>query len=264
MKSFMSIEIVDARHFAGAVADEVVAILNEAIAERGSASLALAGGSTPAGVYRALSKPPRTEALDWGKIRIYLGDERWVPASDDQSNGRMARETLLEGLGAKKPQYFPVDTSLSSVEEGAKSYSSLLRAQELPASEKATGIPALDLILLGMGEDGHTASLFPHSLLLKENAADGAPSAALCAVAQHPTETGKPGGVRITMLPKLILNARRILVLVSGENKASMTQRVLEGSEDASVLPVRILKDAAAKATWFLDSGAAKLLAPQR
>jgi 6-phosphogluconolactonase len=256
----MSIEIVDAKHFAGGVADEIVAILNEAIAERGSASLVLAGGSTPAGVYRALSKPPRTEALDWSKVRLYLGDERWVPASDDLSNGRMVRETLLEGLGAQKPKFFPVDTSLSSVEEGAKNYAKLLLTQECQGSEASSRTPAFDLILLGMGEDGHTASLFPHSALLDENAS----KEALCAVAQHPTEKGKPGGVRITMTPKVILNAQRILVIVSGENKASMAQRALEGKEEVAVLPVRMLARVSEKVTWFLDSGAAKLLSAQR
>jgi len=251
----MKTEIIDAKHFAGAVADEVVAVLNEAVAERGSATLVLAGGSTPGTVYRALSRPPRTEALAWSKVRLYLGDERWVSAEDDLSNSRMVRETLLDGLTSEKPTFSPLNTSLGSVEEGAKAYEQLLMK-----NEGKGGVPAFDLLLLGMGEDGHTASLFPASPLLKA----GSNTDALCSVATHPADGGKPGGTRVTMMPKLLLNARRTIVIVSGESKASMVQRALEGLEDVNVLPVRLLKDSKGEVTWFLDSGAAKLLTVSR
>ncbi len=249
----MTIEVIESKLFAGAVADEIVQILSEAIEERGSASLVLAGGSTPAAVYRSLGLPPRVEQIQWGALRVYLGDERWVPHSDAMSNYRMANETLFQKIAVQSgattaPQLFPVDTSASTPAKGALAYEQLIRTQE---KLKQNELPEFDLVLLGMGDDGHTASLFPHCSLSEGD---------IVGVATHPQEGEKPGGVRVSLTAKTLKNARRLMFIVNGDAKASMLKRVLEGQESEVELPARLFVEAKGSVSWFLDTGAAAQL----
>ena len=249
----MNIEVVESKLFAGAVADEIVAILTEAVAERGSASVALAGGSTPAAVYRALAIPPRVDSVPWASLRIYFGDERWVGHDDPLSNYRMASETLfskLEHHSAFKAerQLFPVNTAAKSPELAAQSYESLIRKNE---RVEGGSLPEFDLVLLGMGEDGHTASLFPGC---------SPRGGAIAAVADHPLEPGKPGSTRVTLTAECLKNARRLLFMVTGPNKAEMLQRVLEGVSSEAELPARLWSSARGQVSWFVDSAAARNL----
>ena len=241
------IEIIEPRLFAGSVADEIIASINEAVSERGSCSLVLSGGSTPAAVYRAMACPPRVEEADWGKLKVFWGDERWVPHSDNQSNFKMAQETLLSQLNEAKPQVFAVDTSLASAEKGAAAYSDTIKKAGLTQS---AGYPVFDLVLLGMGEDGHTASIFPHSSVLSK-------PGQICAAVTHPSD----GSVRITLTPDALFAARKILFIVSGNSKAETLRRVLNAQGDLETLPARLYERVADKVTWFLDSAAAKELA---
>lgn len=256
----MNLEIVEAKLFAGVVADEIAQALGEAIEERGSASLVLAGGSTPASVYRALAVPPRIEAVPWSKVRVYLGDERWVPPNDALSNYRMAAETLLNNIQARGESargfsVFPVDTehagtAVGSPEMSARRYEEIIRANE--RSPAPGSIPEFDLVLLGMGDDGHTASLFPGAHV---------EAGRLVAVVAHPLDGAqKPGGTRITMTSDLLTHARRIFFLVTGEGKASMLKQVLEDDGPEAQYPARLFKRARGAVTFFVDTGAARLL----
>ncbi|MBX7145019.1 MAG: 6-phosphogluconolactonase [Oligoflexia bacterium] len=233
------IEIIESKLYAGAVADEIVACIGEAIEERGQCSIALAGGSTPSAIYRALTKPPRVESVAWGKVMLFWGDERWVPRDDNQSNYRMVQETLLSQLGTNAPKVFPVDTNLKTPQLAARAYHDLL-IKELGQN------PSFDLVLLGIGEDGHTASIFPGSTVLSS------PNSELCSAVTHPEEN-KP---RITLTPAALLSAKRMLFLAKGESKASIVQRVLEGNEDTSLIPARIFLQRQERVDFFLDSEA--------
>lgn len=244
-----SIEVVDSKLYAGVVADEIIASLNDAISERGSCSLVLAGGGTPASIYRALSKPPRASYVDWSKVRLYLGDERWVSRADNQSNAKMVQETLVAQIPQPGPAFFVVDTDLASAEQGAQAYAALIAEQEKLAAGRNV---EFDLVLLGCGEDGHTASLFPNSPLVT-----AVPPAALklCASVVHPK-----GGDRISLTPQALFSARKIIFMVTGANKASIVQRVIEGQEPPALLPARLFTSAAGTVVWFLDSEAAQQL----
>jgi 6-phosphogluconolactonase len=187
-----------------------------------------------------LAKPPRVENVDWGKVKLFWGDERWVSQDDVQSNFKMVHETLLSQLGTSQPQVFAVDTSLETPMQAAKHYAEVIQ-KELPND------PRFDLMLLGIGEDGHTASLFPGAQVLRDK------NPALCVATEQPEEK-KP---RISLSPRAILSSRRILFLVKGEAKADMVQRIIEGNESVETLPACLYRDAQDHVYFFLDSAAA-------
>ena len=246
MSEAANIEVVEAKLLAGVVADEIIASIQEAIGERGSCSLVLAGGRTPGSIYRLLSRPPRVNQIEWDKVTVFWGDERWVPPDDTQSNFKLASETLLSHIPDPGPEVFPVDTSVGSAKQGAKKYEEAIRgALKLSSGE----IPKFDLVLLGVGEDGHTASIFPGSELLK-----GGDS--ICYAVKHPNG----GADRVTFSPKVLSNARRILFIARGESKAEIVHRVLEGDEKAEALPARLFDQVRDVVTWFVDSEAATKL----
>jgi 6-phosphogluconolactonase len=233
------IEVIEPMLFAGVVADEIVSSIQEAIDERGVCNISLAGGSTPSTIYRLLAKPPRVENIDWKNVKLFWGDERWVPQADTQSNFNMVQETLLSQLPADAPQVFPVDTSQETPAMTAEKYSQLLTTE--------LGKDGLfDLMLLGVGEDGHTASLFPGS----PHPVDS--QGPWCVATLQPEEQ-KP---RISLSPRAILAARRILFLVKGESKAEIVARVIEGTESTAVLPACLFREAQDQVYFFLDSAA--------
>ena len=245
-----SVEKIEHALYNGAVADEIIASLNDAISDRGRATLVLAGGSTPSAVYRLLSIPPRLQELNWSKVTVYWGDERFVPHTDDKSNFKMVNETLLMQLGRRAPKFFAVDTSLNDAASAARAYEETIMREEKVA---AGSVPSFDLVLLGIGEDGHTASLFPGSALVSKT--DG-----ICFSDAHPSD----GSMRVTISPAVIMAAQRVAFLVKGESKADIVHSVLEGSGEVSQFPANIYRQATGQVTWFIDSGAALKLAPGR
>ena len=216
-------------------ADWIVRVLADTIAARGHATLALAGGRTPEPVYRALAAPPVRERVEWPRVEFYFGDERAVPPDDPASNYRLAYRTLFEHLPADPARIHRMPAELRDLEAAAEAYARLLP-------------PQLDLLLLGMGADGHTASLFPRSPVLAERR--------LVAVAQAPY----PPPVRLTITPPVIRAAERIAVLVTGSDKAAMVTRALTGPPAPEEVPVQLARHG----TWFLDRAAAALLPPGR
>jgi 6-phosphogluconolactonase len=242
-----SIEVIEPKLFAGAVADEIVASAHDCISERGRCSIVLAGGSTPGSIYRTLAKPPRVEDIDWPAVVFYWGDERWVPHSDNMSNYKMTQETLLSQIPNPKPVNIPVDTSLKSPADGARAYGERIQKTEKVGAGE---IPVFDIVLLGIGEDGHTASLFPKANLITQK------TGSLCEAVQHPED----GKWRITLTPEALFKARHIFFIVKGEAKADVVKRVIEGSESVSDVPAKLYEGAADRVTFFLDSGAAQKL----
>lgn len=242
-------EVIEPKLFAGAAADEIAASVLDVLSEQPRCSIALAGGSTPVAVYRALAVPPRVESIAWEKIDLFLGDERWVPATDTQSNFRMVNENLVSRLHDASASIFAVKTELSSAEQGAVDYEAQIK-KHVPAG--SDGTPRIDIVLLGMGDDGHTASIFPGSELLKANMS----SQPLVAVQPWPNQAD---GYRLTMTPKLLTAARKIIFLVQGAGKAEMLARALD-EKDPGTLPVHLFRKVQDKVSWMVDSEAARLL----
>ena len=222
------------------LADAFVECAHEAVNRRGRFDVLLSGGSTPAEVYRALARaqPP----LPWDHIHLWFGDERWVPPTHPDSNYRMAHETLLGPLGLTGDRVHRVETELDP-DAAALRYEDEMRAA-FPAA-----VPRFDLVLLGVGEDGHTASLFPDTAALDERTrlvvANWVPK-----LAAH----------RITITYPVLEAARAVWVLAVGERKAAIVREVLEGPFDPRRLPVQAARPAHGDVVWWLDAGAASAL----
>jgi 6-phosphogluconolactonase len=194
----------DASALALAAARRFVAIADEAVARKGRFSAALAGGSTPAALYRLLASRPFGEQVSWPDALLYLGDERCVPPDDPRSNTRMIRETLLEGIAAAQATFRVPPVQLPP-SEAAAAYASQLRRDFLL---RGSARPRFDLILLGVGDDGHTASLFPGMPALEEGRR--------LVVATDVPDYVRPAVTRITLTLPVLNAADHVMFLVSG------------------------------------------------
>lgn len=214
----------DAAAAAGLAARRMASALAEAIEARGAAHLALAGGNTPRAAYEALA----ALVEDWGGVHLWFGDERCVEPDDPASNYRMVRESLLSHIPIPEAQVHRIAGELGA-ESAAERYEGELRATIGPAAPDA-GIPELDLALQGLGEDGHTASLFPGSDPLDARGA-------LCLPVHG---SPKPPPDRVTMSLELLGAARAVVVLASGAGKAGAVRGIQAGPSravPASLLP---------------------------
>jgi 6-phosphogluconolactonase len=239
----ISIEVVQPGLYPGAVADEIIECAQDAIDTRGEFAVALSGGRTPGAVYRALTNSSRSGLIEWSKVKLFIGDERWVPTDDPASNANMVRETLLDDVKADIQNFHFVDTSLGTIEEAVKKYAETLQ-RELPIED---GVPVLDLALLGLGTDGHIASLFPGS-------AEVADRESLVVGTINPADNGR----RVSLAPRVLLAAKKVLFIVRGESKRKILKRVFENVGDAMEIPaLMIQREAGDKVTWYLDSAAA-------
>lgn len=222
-----------------AAADLFTILAVKSIKERGSFAAALSGGSTPKPMYKALTSLERQEKLDWKKIYLFWGDERSVAPEHPDSNYRMVRDNLLEHISIPEENIHRVPAELDP-RMAAFSYEETLRGFFQGAW------PQFDLVLLGMGDDGHTASLFPYSAGLNEEdrwfIANYAPK----------RETW-----RLTLTKNAINAARNIVVLVAGGSKASMLSDVLEGKYEPDKKPIQLIMPVDGKMIWLVDQSAA-------
>ncbi len=238
-----NIEVIEPKLFTGAVADEIVASIRDVLSDKDSCSLVLSGGSTPGAIYRQLSMPPRIDDIEWQKMDIYWGDERYVPHDHSNSNFRMTNETLLANLKTNKPRVYGVPTDLDSAENAAKKYQEeIIKSQNIKNGE----LPVFDIVLLGIGEDGHTASLFPASKALNS------PNDQICIKAEHPD-----GSVRISLTQHALFNARKIFFIIKGKSKAEIVRQVIKGNDSTTDIPARFYLTTRERVTFFLDSEAA-------
>jgi 6-phosphogluconolactonase len=200
-------------------AEQVASAIDLALAERDRAQIALAGGETPKATYRRLGQ----EHLPWERVDVLLGDERWVPADDPASNARMIGETLLAQLPARQARFHPVPTDRPSPEASAEAYAELL------ARLCAGDPPRFDVVLLGLGDDGHTASLFPGT--------------AATTVLDRAVALGEGKGLpRITLTAPVLSAARKVIFLVSGEGKRQALQRLMDPDEPVARTPARLVQ----------------------
>lgn len=214
----------------------------EAIEEKGSFYVALTGGTSPLKLYRLLGTPEYREKIPWEKVHVFWGDERWVNLEDERSNAKMAFESFLNLLPIPKDQIFPMWEKGANPEDFAHHYEQIL--------QHSLGIMGIfDLILLGMGEDGHTASLFPHSPVLHEQAkwVDA-------------FYLKNQGIYRITLTFPTINRAKQLLVIVQGENKAEVLYEVLEGKRNPDKYPAQLIQPVKGEVLWLLDQEASSKL----
>lgn len=228
-----------------ALADEgaqrFVALAGEAISARGRFSVALAGGNTPRALYERLARPPLRDAIDWARVHVFWSDERFVPLNDSESNFRMARETLLAHVTIPAEQIYPAPTLIETPEAAAQAYSETITAVFSGAP------PRFDLILLGMGADGHTASLFPgHPEVV-------APSELLVAAVYH---APKPPTTRLTFTYRTINAAAHVIFLVAGADKQATLRQVLNGPLDVARLPAQGVRPEQGKLVWLAEAAA--------
>ena len=225
-----------------AAADEIVLEANDAVNARGRFTIALSGGSTPKSLYNLLATNART-SLPWDRSYFFWGDERHVPPTDSESNYHMADEAMLSKVPVPTANVFRVPAENPDAEAAAAAYEQTLRKFfDVPAD----GVPHFDLILLGMGPDGHTASLFPGTAGLKEKSH---------LVIANWVEKLKTHRLSFTL--PVINGAHTVAFLVSGTDKAPVLKEVLEGNAPGDQYPSKLVKPKDGKLIWFLDRAAA-------
>ena len=235
---------------AARAADLIVEIAREAIRQRGRFTWVLAGGSTPGSSYLLLAHPERAAAIAWEDVFVFLGDERMVPPDDPRSNFGMARQTLLDRVPIPAAHLFPILTEAATAPAAAAEYEARLKrffATDESAS-LAGGWPQFDLILLGLGEDGHTASLFPGAAALEVE---------YRWVTSSPPGSLPPPFDRVTLTFPVLNHARHVVFLVSGKRKAAVLREVLAGNTSRADWPAAGVRPIAGELTWLVDRAAA-------
>jgi 6-phosphogluconolactonase len=240
----MMIRVFDnTSQLSAAAADLFVQTARTAVEEQGRFTVALTGGSSPEQLYRLLAQPPYRDQMPWPQTYIFWGDERWVPLSDDRSNAKMAFELLINHVPVPVNQIYPM-WGTESPETFAQQYEDHLR-QHFGEAE-----PRFDLIFLGMGDDGHTASLFPGTEVLQEK------TQWVKAYFLEPQEM-----YRITLTAPFINQAKKIIFLTFGEKKASALYEILKGEPNPDKYPSQLIKPQTGEVIWLIDQAANRLLA---
>lgn len=223
--------------------DQFVEIANDCLFDHGYFAVALSGGSTPKAIYTALASSENRQKLDWSKVLLFWSDERSVPPNNPESNYHMAMEAGFSSLPIKPENIFRMKAE-EHIEENAKLYEQDIK-NNIP-------LGLFDAVLLGMGEDGHTASLFPmtHALKAKNR---------LVIENYIPQKNTW----RMTLTYDCINTAKYILIYVLGKNKDVMLKRVLTGPYEPDTLPIQAVGTQSHRATWIVDSAAAQNIMDQ-
>jgi len=241
----MHIAIYDDKHtLSQHAAEYIMRIANESIALYGHFTIALTGGTTPGEVYSLIGSEPFRSQIDWQLVHIFWGDERCVPHNSPESNFYLAQEALLQKISIPESQIHPMPADQLNRDAASQAYT-----VEMQNTFGTDGIPSFDLIHLGMGPEGHTASLFPHQTSLHE---------------KHrlvmPVSVPKPPPDRLTCTPPLLNAAINVLFLVTGSKKADALHAVLEGEYQPDEYPAQIVRPTNGEVVWMLDKDAAKNL----
>jgi len=225
------------------LANYIVTLAEQAIANEGKFSIALSGGSSPKKLYELLASPAFNKKVDWENVYFFFGDERNVPQDDKDSNYLMVKTALFDPLSIDDSNIFAVDTSLSP-EEAAAEYT---KAISLFFDDEPM---AFDLVLLGLGDNSHTASLFPNTSILQDDS-----------VAVKEVFLTDQQIYRISFTAPLINLAKHIAFLVYGEGKAIAVHHVLEDAKNIEIYPAQLIAPTTGDVRWFLDEAAAADLA---
>ena len=244
----MNIEIYkDSDHLARELAEWITSLIEETLRRKEKFSLVLSGGSTPKKLHLLLAASPFRERIDWKKIYIFWGDERAVPFEDERNNARMAFDTLLKKVDIPGEQINIIDTSLSP-DAAAMQYEEILNeyfgTDILPAK-------TFDLVLLGMGDNGHTLSLFPGTAVIHE---ENAWVTGYFLQAQDMS--------RITLTKQIVNHADHIVFMISGSEKAHALHQVIEGERNPDLYPSQVIIPTQGELHFFIDEAAAAELHP--
>jgi 6-phosphogluconolactonase len=213
-----------------------------AVQTHGRFTVALSGGHTPERTYQLLAQPPLRDRVPWGNVHAFWGDERCVPPDDPRSNARMAHQTLLDHVPIPPDQVHPIRCD-QNPQQGAEAYEALLRGVF------ADRQPGFDLVLLGLGENGHTASIFPDTPAVEEHER--------WAVAVYVDEQTM---WRVTLTAPLINQAATVAFLVAGVAKAQVLHRVLDGPFEPHTLPAQLIRPVSGNLHWMIDKQASQQL----
>lgn len=241
----------DAAALADLAAERVTRHLEETLAARGIAMVSLTGGSTPRVLYEHLADPERPwrRRIDWSRLQLFWGDERYVPPDHPDSNFAMAQRALIAHVPVPPSSIHPMPTSSGDPAADAAAYAmtidSLVRTRDRAAV-------TFDLLLLGLGEDGHIASIFPGSPLLAPDAHLASAAAAVWASHLH--------AWRLTLTPAVLTASAAILVITEGAAKAAAVHAAVEAPLDVSRYPVQLLRSAGDRVEWLVDRAAARLI----
>jgi 6-phosphogluconolactonase len=231
----------DAAGVAEALANAFVDVGCAAMADRGSFRVALSGGNTPRAAYALLAREPRVEELSWSDVFVYFGDERCVPPDDEQSNYLMAKKAFLDAVPIPPANVHRIRGEIDPA-VAAADYAEILRTD-------LGNPPHFDLVLLGLGPDGHTASLFP-----------GTPPETDDAALVRAVYAQSQAMWRVTITPKVINGASTVIFAVDGADKAAILATVLEGPHDPTTYPSQIVAPASGRLIWLVDTLAAGML----
>lgn len=237
--------VADAEALAVAAADQLESVVELAVRDGRAACVALSGGSTPKRMGELLAASPYAARIEWARLHVFWGDERWVPISDPESNAGEAKRGFLDLVPIPADQIHAFDTDLDEPDEAATRYGVTIQSV-VPVEDD---LPHFDLVFLGMGDDGHTASLFPGTSAIHE--------ASRLVVANPVTNLN---ATRLTLTPPLINAAKQIVFLIGGVGKAKMLHAVLDGPVDVDVMPSQIVRPAIGSLVWIVDEAAATQL----
>jgi 6-phosphogluconolactonase len=220
----------------------------QAVSLRGRFTAALSGGKTPVELYMMLAKAPFVTEIPWARAHLFWVDERCVPPDHEDSNYRMVRERLLDHVPIPPANVHRMQGEMDPVEAAAR-YEEGMRQFFTSSKSSGGAFPVFDLVLLGLGADGHTASLFPGTRAIRESARW---------VIGHYVDAQK--GWRITLTPPVINAARTVVFIVAGTGKSPVLRDILEGPFLPDVLPAQIVRPEAGELLWMLDRDSAAQL----
>ncbi len=235
----------DAEDLARRAVQSFVQAAREALESRGNFYTALSGGHTPVRFFQLLATVPEAKSLPWDQIHVFWVDERYVPPDSEASNYRLAADTFLERVGIPPANVHRIPTEYEDIKDAVHAYERTIR-EVFGLGEGE--IPEFDLIVLGMGSDAHTGSLFPNTYATF----DTEDLATVVYVMDNATKN------RVTLTPPVLLAARRIMVLVSGPEKAQILKEVLTSEPDEVKYPIHVLWPALDKMEWLVDREAAR------
>jgi 6-phosphogluconolactonase len=239
----------DIENLAHAAADLFTRFASEAIEVQGVFSVALSGGSTPQSLFKILAAKPYTMRIDWSKVHLFWGDERCVPPEHPDSNYFHAQNILIAKIDIPKTNVHRIPTEFPP-EQAARQYEeTLVNYFSSPASQTEHQNAGFDLVLLGMGDDGHTASLFPGTPAVREEKRWVAP-----------VYVEKLNAWRITLTPALLNCSTRVAFLVSGSGKSSTLQKVIYGTFQPDRYPAQVIRPGGEEPLWLVDEAAAALI----
>ena len=242
-------QMTDTKALYSATAEQVCRIGELAIETTGRFSLVLSGGTTPRPLYELLASPPFRSGLDWSKVEFFWGDERVVAPNDPSSNFRMAREAMLDKLKIPAAHIHRIHAEQRDLQAAARAYEDEIERVLGAVAGVGRRPPHFNLFLLGMGPDGHTASIFPGTEALEETERW-----------VIPVDVPSLGVKRITMTPPLINSAHFIIFMVTGSAKADVVASVLQGPRDPRRCPAQLIHPLTGEVIWFVEREASSKL----